>query len=660
MLLLCALDTDERLATVRWQDDHVLNPVVPQHCPSQRELDDLELLTSGALAPIAAFNEPGSPVTLDLPDDVLAAAESGEVELVDPEGLPLARVKVADGEAWPATGLTHAQYGPFRRHYLSPQQVRGQYAGRTFVPVTDALTDEQLREINGLGPVVLLTLVGHGTPELSPVALLRATLMVAAHLDAAVVAVPLAAHGDPQVDHDLGLQVVGNYAGPDPVHGLQEGGELPLELTEIVAHDQPAAAEQGLVLFFTGLSGSGKSTLARALMDKLLEQGVRTVTSLDGDVVRRNLSAGLTFSKEDRETNIRRIGWVAAEISRHGGVAVCSPIAPFDETRQQVRAMVDDAGGAFFLVHVATPLEECERRDRKGLYAKARRGEIPEFTGISSPYEEPEDADVRVDTTGRSIEDAIHDVVLALRDAGYVDLLADPLVEEAMQADPLQVEEPDPTTQVVESDPTVVEVRGAPATSLETTPPDEEESDEEPDRIHVLFVCTANICRSPFMELTARELAGPDATISFASAGTHGFREHPMDVVMGKALGSRGLGNDEFLSRPLTSALIEEADLVLTAEATHRTFILDDHPSTFRKIFTLGQFAEAVRVLSPELDGRQLLAAAGLRRGGAASRLDVRDPYGRGPEAAEACAAQIDELLRVVVPALTGTRKLTV
>ena len=123
------------------------------------------------------------------------------------------------------------------------------------------------------------------------------------------------------------------------------------------------------MLFFTGLSGSGKSTLARSLVDLLLEQGERTVTSLDGDVVRRNLSAGLTFSREDRETNIRRIGWVAAEISRHGGVAVVSPIAPFDETRQQVRAMVDEAGGAFFLVHVATPLEECERRDRKGLYA---------------------------------------------------------------------------------------------------------------------------------------------------------------------------------------------------------------------------------------------------------------------------------------------------
>nr|WP_241248479.1 adenylyl-sulfate kinase [Nocardioides sp. KC13] len=242
--------------------------------------------------------------------------------------------------------------------------------------------------------------------------------------DAAVVAVPLAAHDDPEADHALGVAVVEAYAGGDPVHALTSASsdDYPDAIAAIIDADQPAPEDQGLVIFFTGLSGSGKSTLARALMDRILEQGVRTVTSLDGDVVRRNLSAGLTFSKEDRETNIRRIGWVAAEISRHGGLAVCSPIAPFDSTRQDVRGFVADAGGAFFLVHVATPLEECERRDRKGLYAKARRGEIPEFTGISSPYEEPADADVRVDTTGRSIDEALEDVIAGLRSAGYLDL----------------------------------------------------------------------------------------------------------------------------------------------------------------------------------------------------------------------------------------------
>ena len=398
-------------------------PPVPQHCPTPRELDDLELLVTGAYAPTVVFNEPGSAVTLDLPPDVAERAQAaGAVELVDPEGLPLAQVELPGGTIEP---LTHAQYGPFRRHYLGPGETRSRYAGRTFVPLVDALTTGQLRALATVGPVVLLPLVGHGTPELSPVALIRATLAAAAQLpDAAVVAIPLAAHGDADVDHDLGVQVVANYAGEDPVVGVTDDpdGSYPADIADIVQRDRPARDEQGLVLFFTGLSGSGKSTLARALMDRLLEHGTRSLTSLDGDVVRRNLSAGLTFSKEDRETNIRRIGWVAAEIARHGGVAVCSPIAPFDETRQQVRAMVDEANGAFFLVHVATPLEECERRDRKGLYAKARRGEIPEFTGISSPYEEPQDADVRVDTTGRTIEDALDDVLVALRDAGYLDL----------------------------------------------------------------------------------------------------------------------------------------------------------------------------------------------------------------------------------------------
>ncbi|CAI9410678.1 adenylyl-sulfate kinase [Nocardioides sp. T2.26MG-1] len=401
----------------------------PQYCPTPRELDDLELLVNGALAPTVVFNEPGSPITLHLPDEVAAAAAAaGAVELVDPEGLPLAHVEVPGGTIEP---LTHTQYGPFRRHYLTPAQTREQYAGRTFVAVVDALTQPQITALSAAGPVVLLPLVGHGTAALSPVALLRASIAAAARLPQAdVVAVPLASHGEADVDHDLGLQVAGNYAGDDPLVGVTDdpSGDYPPEIAEIVAFDRPAPDEQGLVLFFTGLSGSGKSTLARALMDRLLEHGSRTVTSLDGDVVRRNLSAGLTFSKEDRETNIRRIGWVAAEISRHGGVAVCSPIAPFDATRQQVRAMVDEAGGAFFLIHVATPLEECERRDRKGLYAKARRGEIPEFTGISSPYEEPQDADVRVDTTGRTIEDALDDVLVALRDTGYLDLTGDTVV----------------------------------------------------------------------------------------------------------------------------------------------------------------------------------------------------------------------------------------
>ena len=172
-------------------------------------------------------------------------------------------------------------------------------------------------------------------------------------------------------------------------------------------HDRPPPDRQGLVLFFTGLSGSGKSTLARALVDLLLEQGERTVTSLDGDVVRRNLSAGLTFSREDRETNIRRIGWVAAEISRHGGVAVVQP----DRAVRRDPA----AGPGHGRRRRRRVLPRPRRHPARGVRAPGPQGavrqgaarEIPEFTGISSPYEEPEDADVRVDTTGRTIEDAL-------------------------------------------------------------------------------------------------------------------------------------------------------------------------------------------------------------------------------------------------------------
>jgi sulfate adenylyltransferase len=371
---------------------------VPQLCPSPRELDDLELLLSGAYGPRYRFDDV---VTLEAP--------GGDLELVDPEGLPLAR-RAADGSL---TALSLPSHGPFRRLHLTPAEVRDRYADALTVPVAGPLTTADLKSIDaarGGRPVVLLTLTGAGTPQgVTSVGLVRATLAAAGMLaDAHVVAVPLPAHGDAETDHALGHDVVANYA-PGEVIGTTGEGDLPDAVAAVVDQDQPA--DRGVVVFFTGLSGSGKSTLAQALNDLVLESGRRTVTSLDGDVVRRNLSAGLTFSREDRETNIRRIGWVAAEIARHRGVAICSPIAPFDETRKQVRAMVEAAGGEFVLVHVATPLEECERRDRKGLYAKARSGEIPEFTGISSPYEEPTDAAVRVDTTGRTVADALADVL---------------------------------------------------------------------------------------------------------------------------------------------------------------------------------------------------------------------------------------------------------
>jgi sulfate adenylyltransferase len=400
-----------------------MTPVPPQFCPSPRELDDLELLLTGALAPVSGFNEPGSVVTLRLPRDPGEPAEPAE--LVDPEGVPLARITPAGNGGWRVTPLARTRYGPFRGRYLTPEQTRERHAGATFVPVTSALTSGQLAQLSDRGRVVLLALAGHGTPEgLSGAGLIRAALAAAALLpDAEVVAVALAAHGDPEADQALSVRVAASYAGADPVLTLAgDDSDLPGEVATAVEFDRPAPGRQGVVVFFTGLSGSGKSTLARALTDHLLEQGLRTVTSLDGDVVRRQLSAGLSFTKADRETNIRRIGWVAAEVSRHGGVAVCSPIAPFAETRAQVRDLAEDAGAAFILIHVATPLAECERRDRKGLYARARRGEIPDFTGISSPYEEPADPALRLDTTGRALDDCLNDVLGVLAASGHLSL----------------------------------------------------------------------------------------------------------------------------------------------------------------------------------------------------------------------------------------------
>ncbi|SDT03155.1 sulfate adenylyltransferase [Nocardioides scoriae] len=385
----------------------------PQHCPTPRELDDLEVLLSGALAPRTTFDDQ---LTLVLPAELAEVVAAGdEVELVDPEGLPLARYS---REGLVALGA--AAYGPFRRLQLTPAQAREAHAGALVVPVAAPLSEADLAFVGERAAgrdVVLLTLSGTGTPQdVSPVGLVRTSLVAARLLTAAdtpahVVVVPLPAHGDADLDHALGQQVAAAYGEDVVALPPDDDGSWPDEIAAAVAQDQPGDEDRGVVVLFTGLSGSGKSTLARALHDLVLEDGRRTVTSLDGDVVRRHLSAGLSFSKADRETNIRRIGWVAAEIARHRGVAICSPIAPFDATRQQVRAMVEDAGGELVLVHVATPLEECERRDRKGLYAKARRGEIPEFTGISSPYEVPADADVAIDTTGRSVEDCLAELL---------------------------------------------------------------------------------------------------------------------------------------------------------------------------------------------------------------------------------------------------------
>ncbi len=205
---------------------------------------------------------------------------------------------------------------------------------------------------------------------------------------------------------------------------LAHGRELPEWFTfpgveRELRRRHPPRHSQGFTVFFTGLSGAGKSTVANALRVKLMEIGGRGVSLLDGDLVRKNLSSELGFTREHRDLNIHRIGFVSAEITRAGGVAICAPIAPYDAVRRQVRSMVEPWGG-FVLVHVATPLEVCEARDRKGMYAKARAGIVKEFTGISDPYEEPTDAEVTLDTSAVTPEEATREVLLFLERQGYI------------------------------------------------------------------------------------------------------------------------------------------------------------------------------------------------------------------------------------------------
>ncbi len=192
------------------------------------------------------------------------------------------------------------------------------------------------------------------------------------------------------------------------------------DIAAILLRWRPARSRRGLTVMFTGLSGSGKSTVARGVSEWLQTHTDRSVTLLDGDVVRQMLSSGLGFDREGRVANVRRIGYVAAEVTRHGGVAICAPIAPYAETRAEVRAMVE-AVGDFLLVHVNTPIEVCEGRDLKGLYARARAGTLPEFTGVSDPYEEPHDAVVRIDTSVMENNEAVARVISLLRDGGWLE-----------------------------------------------------------------------------------------------------------------------------------------------------------------------------------------------------------------------------------------------
>jgi len=322
-----------------------------------------------------------------LSDAQLAALARAAFGLVP--GLP----QLPDADAWEdAEGVLVAvrEAGvPVVREvprWRSPGDVRALLAARGWAGAA-AWVGRPPEDRAGL-PARLLVLVPAGgtAPDSAVLAATAAAWRSGEHPEVLVVPVPVTPAAPELTDTELAAAY---------------GAEL---LGSRVAPGTPGTG--GLAVVFTGLSGSGKSTIAGRLTELLAEAG-RTVTLLDGDVVRTHLSAGLGFSQADRDTNVRRIGWVAAQIAKHGGVAVCAPIAPYAATRAEVRAEVQAQAGAeaFLLVHVATPLAECEARDRKGLYARARRGEIPEFTGISAPYQLPTDADLTIDTSAAGIDE---------------------------------------------------------------------------------------------------------------------------------------------------------------------------------------------------------------------------------------------------------------
>jgi sulfate adenylyltransferase len=488
----------------------------PSYTPRAHELADLELLLSGAYAPLTGFLgradltalrrrgrlADGTPWPVEVTCEVPAMLAEGldlddprrrTVVLTDPEGAPVAAVEVTD--AWPTSNRLYGiggtvrpmgdgGHGPFQRLRRTPAEVRALLPpGRVLGVIADRpLHRPQLAQIAHAARtlaahlLIIVPVTGPGPDGLPPEALVRTIFAARDRMPpATIVAVPLTQRGDEMRDALLRAKVASAYGvthvlstgdtlsggGPrvlvprDLAYDNRDGqwrwrDDIPprnrrvalstAEIEDLLDrgfplpewHTPPAVAREltrvrpprrhrGLVVFFTGFSGSGKSTIARGLADALRESGDRTITLLDGDVVRRELSAGLGFSKEDRDRNVRRIGWVAAEVARHRGMAVACPIAPYAAARTAVRRMATVAGAGFVLVHVATPLEVCEQRDRKGLYAKARAGQLRGMTGVDDPYEVPSDAELVVDTTSMTVPEAVDQVMHYLVESGWVE-----------------------------------------------------------------------------------------------------------------------------------------------------------------------------------------------------------------------------------------------
>lgn len=397
------------------------------------DVDRLEMLLVGLLEP--------DEVTLSLPSDL---DRTGPVGLRDREGVLLAvlhpdgriegvepphRHDFREHRERPGEGpwVAFAARRPIHRQDLEALLVAAEAKNARLLVIGDAAGEAYFGRIRCLQAALAQCPPGRAQLYLAPLSAAGAPKMDArvARRLGAVAFIPDGVAVDGWRDLEVLRPLAPSMSEAEVLRQVERGEPLPDGFTfeeveaELRRH-HPPRWERGFTVLFTGLSGSGKSTLAKALLARLLELGPRRVTLLDGDIARTHLSKGLGFSKADRDTNVRRIGFVAAEVTKHGGAAICAPIAPYAATRRAVRNMVEMTGG-FVLVHVATPLEECERRDRKGLYAKARRGEILEFTGISDPYEEPSDAEVVMDTTDLTPDEGAERVIAFLKRERYLE-----------------------------------------------------------------------------------------------------------------------------------------------------------------------------------------------------------------------------------------------
>ena len=358
---------------------------------SPSETDKLELFLGGAI------------------DGISLPAAAEPTVLCDAEGVRLAILQPG-GEVEGLQLPAHHDFTPFRRW---PSEI--ERSGDTIAYATDGpVLRPQFEALRALDPARLLILASSvGEGRFHTMRCLQ--LLPLGEINAEIVLLPVSEQNQGVVAKNYGASKLFTRQDLEPLGEFEEFPQIEAELQR----ENPPPARQGVTLFFTGLSGSGKSTISQIVEARLRERGGRRVTSLDGDLVRKTLSSGLGFSREDRNRNILRIGWVASQINKHGGLAICAPIAPYDDIRKQVREMSAEHG-AFVLIHVATPLEVCEARDRKGLYAKARAGIIKEFTGISDPYEGPADAELVIQTTELSAAEAADSVLSYLEERGYL------------------------------------------------------------------------------------------------------------------------------------------------------------------------------------------------------------------------------------------------